>query len=337
MAAHENDPFATVLSELSDSDQMVINDIARRVNNRVSQRVGAAPKAPGIPWQVYVGGAALLIGVTVFIWWYTGSEDTPAIDAANHPVAEHNPGTPSGDVAALAGAEHQPDSNDDLTASNDPANVAGNNNPGNVEPEVILDPDPTEDGRASDPEVFLDGGQGNTDGPQDTEGGGPQGPDANNVNNATDPDPEQRNTGQNAPPRMAMVAVKIVDKHTYVETKSNNNNVTNPNLGRDDSKAKKVNTLLPEEMPEYPGGEVGLQRFIRSKMDASLRKNPELLGESVYVFMIVNHKGKVSDIEARSDNAVLKAEAERILSEMPDWYPGTKKGKIEAVVSITFK
>jgi len=60
----------------------------------------------------------------------------------------------------------------------------------------------------------------------------------------------------------------------------------------------------------------------------------------VYVGYIVTRTGKVESVEVeRSAHPLLDAEAVRVVSEMPQWTPGTQRGKavdVKLVVPIKF-
>lgn len=96
-----------------------------------------------------------------------------------------------------------------------------------------------------------------------------------------------------------------------------------------------------EVMPEYPGGDAELLKFISSnvKYPASSKEKGEQ-GRVICSF-IVNKDGSVSDYKiVRSISAELDAEAIRVLKMMPRWTPGKQNGKSVAVkytVPVTFR
>ncbi|WP_287817674.1 M56 family metallopeptidase [Bacteroides sp.] len=93
-----------------------------------------------------------------------------------------------------------------------------------------------------------------------------------------------------------------------------------------------------EQMPEYPGGMSALQKYLSEKIAGSLIKGKA--GGRVMVGFTVAETGKIKDVRVlQSDEASLNQEAERIVSEMPDWIPGKQRGRpvpVKYTVPIRF-
>ncbi len=89
---------------------------------------------------------------------------------------------------------------------------------------------------------------------------------------------------------------------------------------------------LVEEMPEYPGGELELRKYI-----ARLVKYPVSAAENgiqgkVFVSFVVEKDGSVGRTRvARGVDPYLDVEALRVVKSMPAWKPGKHKGKAVAV------
>lgn len=85
---------------------------------------------------------------------------------------------------------------------------------------------------------------------------------------------------------------------------------------------------IVERMPEFPGGEAALLKFVASNI-----KYPAICAEMcvqgrVYIAFVVNKDGSVSDVQViRSPDANLSAEAMRVVKMMPQWKPGKQGGK----------
>ncbi|MCX6322534.1 MAG: energy transducer TonB, partial [Bacteroidia bacterium] len=107
------------------------------------------------------------------------------------------------------------------------------------------------------------------------------------------------------------------------------------------------NTKVPmfvviEEMPKFPGGE-------KDAMAAWISQNVKYPAEAVignitgtvYVDFMVSSKGKVKNVQVnRSVHPLLDAEAKRVISNMPDWKPGSQGGKpvdVQMMVPVEFK
>ena len=81
-----------------------------------------------------------------------------------------------------------------------------------------------------------------------------------------------------------------------------------------------------EQMPEYPGGMNELQKYLVDKIASSPMKGKA--GGRVMVGFTVTETGKIKDVHVlESDQTALNQEAERIISEMPDWTPGKQRGR----------
>lgn len=81
-----------------------------------------------------------------------------------------------------------------------------------------------------------------------------------------------------------------------------------------------------EQMPEYPGGMNALQKYLMDKVASSSMKGKA--GGRVMVGFTVAETGKIKDVHVlQSDEEALNREAERIVSEMPDWIPGKQRGR----------
>ena len=93
-----------------------------------------------------------------------------------------------------------------------------------------------------------------------------------------------------------------------------------------------------EQMPEYPGGMSALQKYLSEKIAGSPIKG-KVCGR-VMVGFTVAETGKIKDVRVlQSDEASLNQEAERIVSEMPDWIPGKQRGRpvpVKYTVPIRF-
>ena len=83
---------------------------------------------------------------------------------------------------------------------------------------------------------------------------------------------------------------------------------------------------IVEQMPEYPGGMNALQKYLMDKIASSPIKGKA--GGRVMVGFTVDETGKIKDVHVlQSDEEALNREAERIVSEMPDWIPGRQRGR----------
>lgn len=101
------------------------------------------------------------------------------------------------------------------------------------------------------------------------------------------------------------------------------------------------NTSSVEIMPEFPGGEAALYKFLGDNI-----KYPRLAIESniqgtVYISFVVEKDGSLSNITVeRTPALVLSDESSRVVSIMPDWKPGKQGGRavrVNFVLPVKFK
>ncbi len=99
--------------------------------------------------------------------------------------------------------------------------------------------------------------------------------------------------------------------------------------------------FIVEEMPEFPGGEAALRRFI-----ANAIKYPQIAQENgiqgrVYIQFVVDRDGSVTQASvARGVDPSLDKEALRVVNSLPKWKPGMQRGKpvkVSYTVPINFQ
>jgi len=99
--------------------------------------------------------------------------------------------------------------------------------------------------------------------------------------------------------------------------------------------------VIVEDMPEFPGGEVALRRWIANNI-----KYPVIAAENgiqgrVYVQFVVDRDGSISNAKiARGIDPSLDQEALRVVNSLPKWKPGMQRGKpvrVSYTVPINFQ
>jgi TonB family protein len=94
-------------------------------------------------------------------------------------------------------------------------------------------------------------------------------------------------------------------------------------------------------MPQFPGGETELRRFITSELDYPLEARVNKESGEVLVAFSIGMDGYISGVRVvRSVSESLDAEAVRVVSKMPPWIPGKKNGRpvrAEMTIPINFK
>ncbi len=95
-----------------------------------------------------------------------------------------------------------------------------------------------------------------------------------------------------------------------------------------------------EQMPEFPGGEAALQRFLTANV-----KYPSIAAENgvqgkVYVNFVVDRVGAISNVKVvRGVDPAVDKEAIRVVKSMPKWIPGRQNGeavRVSFTVPINF-
>ena len=94
-------------------------------------------------------------------------------------------------------------------------------------------------------------------------------------------------------------------------------------------------------MPQYPGGEAELRKFIAAELDYPLEARVNKESGEVLVAFSIGMDGYISGVRVvRSVSESLDAEAVRVVSKMPPWIPGKKNGRpvrAEMTMPINFK
>jgi TonB family protein len=97
--------------------------------------------------------------------------------------------------------------------------------------------------------------------------------------------------------------------------------------------------FLPDEMPEYPGGEQALRQYISNNISyPQIARDNGIHGTS-YVTVTITKEGKVTGARlARGVDPALDAEAIRVVGSLPDWKPAKHNGQlVDASYTIPVK
>lgn len=98
--------------------------------------------------------------------------------------------------------------------------------------------------------------------------------------------------------------------------------------------------VIVETMPEFDGGRDSLFSYISHNISYPAKAKKEGISGRVYVRFVVMKTGKVDSVQIkRGVDPLLDAEAKRVVESMPDWTPGTQRGKsvnVEYVLPISF-
>ena len=90
--------------------------------------------------------------------------------------------------------------------------------------------------------------------------------------------------------------------------------------------------LIPDKMPEYPGGMAAALEYIQKNMRYPETAKKNGTQGRVTVQFIIDKGGNVTDPKViRAVDKDLDAEAIRLIGTMPKWKPGMQKGQAVAV------
>lgn len=83
-----------------------------------------------------------------------------------------------------------------------------------------------------------------------------------------------------------------------------------------------------EVMPQYPGGQIAMLKYIMENMKYPEQAMKEGIQGRVAVRFIVEKDGSISDVKPiLSVHPLLNKEAVRVVESMPKWTPGKQNGK----------
>ncbi|MBN1821860.1 MAG: energy transducer TonB [Prolixibacteraceae bacterium] len=98
--------------------------------------------------------------------------------------------------------------------------------------------------------------------------------------------------------------------------------------------------FIVEEMPEFPGGELALRKYISNSIKYPVIAQENGIQGKVYVTFVVDTDGGISNATvARGVDPSLDKEALRVVNALPKWKPGKQRGKpvrVSYTVPINF-
>lgn len=95
-----------------------------------------------------------------------------------------------------------------------------------------------------------------------------------------------------------------------------------------------------EEMPQYPGGNEALKKYIRENIKYPQSAKEQAVSGTVYISYVVNAAGKVTNVKVwKSVSKDLDNEAIRVVSSLKDFTPGKQEGKqvsVQMTIPVKF-
>ena len=90
--------------------------------------------------------------------------------------------------------------------------------------------------------------------------------------------------------------------------------------------------FIVEEMPDFPGGQLALRKFIAQAIKYPVIAQENGIQGKVFVNFVVEKDGSVTKATiARGVDPSLDKEALRVVNSLPKWKPGRNKGEVVAV------
>ena len=86
--------------------------------------------------------------------------------------------------------------------------------------------------------------------------------------------------------------------------------------------------LVVEEMPEFPGGQAAMLKYIGKHLRYPASARNQGVSGVVYVSFVISPEGQVTKVEVlKGIDAACDQEAARVISQMPAWKPGRQSGR----------
>ena len=98
--------------------------------------------------------------------------------------------------------------------------------------------------------------------------------------------------------------------------------------------------MIVEEIPEFPGGEGELQKYLASSVRYPVIAQENGIQGRVYIQFVINQRGEVTNVTIlRGVDPSLDREAVRVVEAMPKWKPGKQRNRpvrVSYTVPINF-
>jgi len=92
---------------------------------------------------------------------------------------------------------------------------------------------------------------------------------------------------------------------------------------------------IVEDMPQFPGGKSALKTYIYSNLEYPESVKKQGIEGEVHVKFLIDTDGKPKQVEVvRSTYQGFNEAAKKVIREMPDWKPGTQRGKAVKVFHV---
>lgn len=137
--------------------------------------------------------------------------------------------------------------------------------------------------------------------------------------------------------------VEIKDDLDIMDTEADDNTIIDvaPVIAQEAEAEEEAEVFfIVENMPEFPGGELALRKFIANAIKYPVIAQENGIQGKVYVNFVVDKDGSVTQARiARGVDPSLDKEALRVVNTLPKWKPGMQRGKpvkVSYTVPISF-
>jgi TonB family protein len=130
--------------------------------------------------------------------------------------------------------------------------------------------------------------------------------------------------------------VKVNDEESMELPSQSNKSITGQNIARKtqamDNESETAHEeqvfMVVEQMPEFPGGEEALYKFLATNIQYPQMAKDSLWQGRVFITFVIEKDGTITDVRVlRGVANALNEEAIRVVKSMPRWSPGTQRGK----------
>jgi periplasmic protein TonB len=138
--------------------------------------------------------------------------------------------------------------------------------------------------------------------------------------------------------------VQLDEEFEFESTEANDATIIDakPVIGEEKTnEAESEIFVIVEDMPEFPGGEVQLRKWIAANIKYPVIAAENGIQGKVYVQFVVDKDGSITNARiARGVDPSLDQEALRVVNNLPKWKPGMQRGKpvrVSYTVPINFQ
>jgi protein TonB len=116
---------------------------------------------------------------------------------------------------------------------------------------------------------------------------------------------------------------------------------TSISYGQDSNSTEQEPFVFAEQMPEFPGGDNALMRFLQQNIKYPIKALKKNIEGVVMINFVVEKDGRISKVKVtKRIGGGCDEEALRVIRKMPRWKPGKQGGKPVPVyfdIPVNFK